>query len=135
MSAPLGGVPGSGCETQGCAQGLSKGRSHRVDNGNVTHHESTRGDEHDVPSGHGSKGRGDNQRVWGADGDPRVRRGGRIVWRRRSGHGGQRRGVGDEYQGAGRGASQRGGGHSPAVGLAGGGEPVERKRKGCSAVV
>jgi hypothetical protein len=100
VRTPLGGVLGSDNEPGGARSAPSKGRSRRVDDGNVTLHELAREDKHDVPPGPGSEGTGDTQRVRGAEGGPRARRGGRIVRWLRSGRLGQRRGVGDEYQGA-----------------------------------
>jgi hypothetical protein len=42
MSTPLGGVPGGGRKPRGTRSAHSKGGSHRVDDGNVTHHNPAR---------------------------------------------------------------------------------------------
>jgi hypothetical protein len=65
---PLGGVPGSGRKPGGACSTPSEGCSRRVNDGKVTHHEPAREHEHDIPSGPGSEGRVDTQRVRAADG-------------------------------------------------------------------
>jgi hypothetical protein len=86
-------------QTRGCAaRPQFEGCSCRVDDGNVTPHEPAWEHEHDIPPGPGSEGRGDTKRVRGAEGVPKARREGRIVWQRWSGRWGQPRGVGDNHQ-------------------------------------
>jgi hypothetical protein len=60
---------------RGCAQHPSKGYSCRVDDGNVTHHEPAQKHKHDIPTGPGFEGTGDNKRVWGAEWGPWAGRG------------------------------------------------------------
>jgi hypothetical protein len=59
IRALLGGTPGSGRVPGGVRSAPSIGGSRRVDDGNVAHHKPARKQEHAIPPGPGSEGRGD----------------------------------------------------------------------------